>query len=358
MKNHRILFLNQPQGKPENACYQHGFVCLAEGLEALGVEFRGIVNYWKESCQSDYLLQADSHPNFNDYSVVVIDDSWFLNHQTFPDHLWQNNRNYVTVYLDSADGKKIRSNLPQFQQFDLILKTHYNTHLRYNKNIHPWAFGISNRILNTLNCCQTLSPKIPQLLVNFRLSHPVRKEIQKSFIPELEKILPLESHLESLSEFPLNAEDRLQWEQSGRRHNPHYYQRLKNSLACACFGGYFVTSFSFPWNSVFDRLVGKLQLRTATVIQWDSWRWWESLASSCVSFHVDFDRYGLKLPVQPINGKHYIGVDLDNPQHCLHQIQSQFPSLETIGANGRQWAIDHYSPLPTAKRFLTLIDSL
>lgn len=37
----------------------------------------------------------------------------------------------------------------------------------------------------------------------------------------------------------------------------------------------------------------------AVVIRWDSFRLWEPFAVGCLTVHLDFDNYGLALPVNP-----------------------------------------------------------
>ncbi|MFN6156701.1 MAG: glycosyltransferase family 1 protein, partial [Dolichospermum sp.] len=91
------------------------------------------------------------------------------------------------------------------------------------------------------------------------------------------------------------------------------------------------------------------------ILQWDSWRFWESLAAGCVTFHVDFEKYGITLPVMPENWRHYIGVDLDHVQTTVDRIAENPEILEYITQEGRSWAIKNYSPVPTALRFLEIV---
>ncbi|WP_347237749.1 glycosyltransferase [Sphaerospermopsis sp. FACHB-1194] len=93
----------------------------------------------------------------------------------------------------------------------------------------------------------------------------------------------------------------------------------------------------------------------STIVQWDSWRFWESLAAGCVTFHLDFDKYGLDIPVMPENWRHYIGIDLDNVPAAIDRIVDEPEILEKIALEGRRWAIENYSPVPTALRFLETI---
>ena len=98
-----------------------------------------------------------------------------------------------------------------------------------------------------------------------------------------------------------------------------------------------------------------LNLQSKRIIQWDSWRFWKSLAAGCVTFHVDFEKYGLHLPVMPENWRHYIGIDLDNVQEAVERIADEPEIVERISTEGRLWALEHYSPVPTALRFLGIV---
>ncbi len=94
------------------------------------------------------------------------------------------------------------------------------------------------------------------------------------------------------------------------------------------------------------------------IIQFDSWRFWESLAAGCLTFHFDFEKYGMTLPVMPENRVHYIGVDLNNIDETIGFIEQNPDRLAEIAANGRKWALEHYSPRPTAQRFLDAVAGL
>ncbi|MEG4215413.1 hypothetical protein QUA27_04270 [Microcoleus sp. Pol14C6] len=172
------------------------------------------------------------------------------------------------------------------------------------------------------------------------LDRPLRKIVWEHFFPLIQNILPLDDTVDNFDQTPSDSYHYLQWKQTGQRHNPSYYQRLKESAACASFGGS-VTSSYFTGEPIVE--------------WWDSWRFWESLAAGCVTFHVDFDKYGVKLPVMPENWRHYIGIDLDNMQDTVDRIADDPGRLEKISIEGRHWAIDNYGPVPTALRFLEML---
>jgi hypothetical protein len=88
------------------------------------------------------------------------------------------------------------------------------------------------------------------------------------------------------------------------------------------------------------------------IIRWDSWRWWESLAAGCLTFHLDFERYGFHLPVMPRAWEHYVPIDLADPKGTVDRLMAERPRWAAIAASGRTWARTHYGPEAVARRFL------
>ncbi|XGV98173.1 MAG: glycosyltransferase [Leptolyngbya sp. BL-A-14] len=358
--------------------YQHSPVVLAEGLRALGVEFYANTNYWRLAPDTDdYLFQHNPDITPDDCSVVIVNDIDFLCSQmAFPQGLFHPKRNYKTVYLDISDEdprKDIFHN--DFRQFDFIFKAHYSHKSWYPSNVYPWLFGLSERILAETQQVPDFHSRNQKVLVNFRDSrhpHTVRKFVRKHYIPKLQTVLsvdsaidkpidplnnPMDERIQAMSPYEL-----MQCAHTSGRHFPTYYKRLQYTAACACFGGFFTSPLprnqSSPISQNLRRVVTKLNLKTNRILQWDSWRFWESLAAGCVTFHVDFNKYGFCLPVMPENWKHYIGIDLDQLQESIDRIAQEPEILEKISVAGRQWALEYYNPTAIAQRFLeTLCNS-
>lgn len=342
--------------------FQHLLICLAEGLRELGIPFYSNVNYWQESLtKDDYLFRYNPDVTPDDCAIVVLTNNWFTFQVPLPQNLFHPQRKYITVYLDGDDSDKTYIQNPEFKKFDFILKTHYNQKLYYGKNFYPWAFGLSNRILHQLQEVPNFSERKQQILINFRhwkAGHPVRS-LSCMLIPHISNMLQIDNSVDSPDSRSTEPEHELQWLQTGKRHYPSYYQRLKNASACACFGGYFVPAWPKNPSNLISRttkqLLGRLRLKSQIIVQWDSWRFWESLAAGCATFHVDFEKYGIALPVMPENWRHYIGIDLDNISTAMERIADEPEILAKVATEGRIWALENYSPLPTALRFLETI---
>ena len=344
--------------------FSHLIICLAEGLKELGIPFYSNINYCQiQPDRSEYLLNHDINVTPDDCSVVVVDTKWRFYHASFPENLFHPERKYMTIYLDDMDGPTIWN--PELDDFDFRLRTHYNSQSQYPSNCRPWVFGISNRILRETSNIPKFEERTKHITVNFRVSHqtltyskcflkvaqgwlkvdnaliviehPLREIIREQFWLLIQEMMLLDDRVDDFDNPPSDSYHYLQWLQTGKRHYPNYYKRLKESLACACFGGYITPSYT----------TGE-----SLVEWWDSWRFWESLAAGCVTFHVDFQKYGIQLPVMPENWQHYIGIDLDNIQDTVARIAGDPGVLASISSSGRQWAIDNYGPVPTALRFL------
>ncbi len=355
--------------------YQHGTVVLAEGLKALGIECYSNINYWKLSPdREEYLLTHDPAVTPDDCAIVVLEHTYFLcANQSFPKDLFHPNRQYCTVYIDLSDEDPRKDIFhPDFRQFDYILKAHYCRSSWYPSNVYPYVFGLSNRMLAAIANPSDFHHRKPQLLVNYRdtqHAHTLRQFIRKHYLPKIQTILPLDHSIDIAidplspafdgNRYFMNNTDIMHFAQSSGRHFPSYYQRLKETAATTCFGGFFTTPFprnpSTPLSRNLRRVITKLHLRSNRILQWDSWRLWEAMAAGSVAIHVDFNKYQFQLPVMPENWKHYIGIDLDNLQASIDRIAQDPEILARISILGRQWAIEHYNPKAIATYVLKKI---
>lgn len=348
--------------------FSHPSICLAEGLKELGLPFYSNINYWKIAPdREEYLFTHSPNVSPDDCSIVILDQRYWYCTPAL-ENIFHSKRRYVTVYIDDVDGPTLWN--PDFNNFDLRFRLHYNKNSPYPSNCIPWVFGLSNRILKETSNLLQVQAKIKKILVNFRVDqkrlryfnawlrvpqglvevdnalvrvdHPIRKIALEQLLPLMQKVLPVDNNLEDFDIPPSDSYHHLQWVQTGQRHYPDYYKRLRESIACACFGGCITLCPA----------TGK-----PLVEWWDSWRFWESLAAGCVTFHVDFDKYGIQLPVMPQNWRHYIGIDLENIQDTVDRIAKNPGILEQISTEGRRWAIENYGPVPTAVRFLETVNS-
>ena len=362
-----VYFYCVPTGPAEDSAFQHCIVCLAEGLRDLGVPFYSNINYWRLSADGDrYLFNHDPSVAPEDCGIVVLNQEWLEHNAALPSEIFRSGRDYRTVFIDHLDGSFTDSWRPEMRRFDMILKAHYNRDWPYPSNCgQPWPFGLSNRILQQTSSIPPFSERRKEILFNFRVHHAVREVAKREMQQRFRTILPLDERADSFEAAPQEFDDYLQWCQTGRRHYPSYYRRLKQLAACAAFGGFFVPRLFdtgpriAQWGERLSRrldpVLHSVGMRSTRVMQWDSWRFWESLSAGCVTFHLDLEKYGARMPVMPENWKHYIGIDLDHVDDAVERIAGDPMLLEKISAAGREWVLKHYSPVPTATRFLEAV---
>ena len=375
----KVFFYCLPENFADKREYPHMVIALGEGLTKLGIELYSNENYWQlEPHKQEYLFKYDPQVKPEDCSIVIINHEWFCSgKRDIPENLFDSNRQYKTVLIDNFESNKGYRHLafdPEFGgKFDFILKAHCGSKFHYPDNIIPWAFGFSDRILREVAEVPDFLERKQELLVNYRnsiftskktgkkvdLTHTVRKAVREEFEPAINSLIPINKTVDNSQDCPSEPYDYLKWTQTGKRHYPDYYQRLQNSAACACFGGWFVPFLlqnpGGKMSDIYKGIYRRIGWRSTKILQWDSWRLWESWGAGCATFHLDFEKYGVMLPVMPENWKHYIGIDLDNLQKAVDKIKNEPEILEHVAIEGRKWAIENYSPLATAQHFLKIV---
>jgi hypothetical protein len=359
-----VLFCTAPQGPPENTGYDHGVVALAEGLEALnaaGAQHRwsGTVPYWRRPGPTEWLVPNDGAVHWGNADVVVVSYLLWGDHLTHPaelDHLPPTTK---LVFLDAMDGWRTFFLRPELRRFDVVLRTHLNRRYPRPANVKPWAFGLSNRLIDATAEPAPWADRRQQILFNFRVGHPLRDWARRTVVPALAGRFPANSE----TDVPPGPEDPHygDWAQSGRRHHPTYFARLGTTAVGAAYGGYFGPGLPLSLNSPVLRALYKViqltKVSTRTIVQFDSWRLWETFAAGALVVHVDLGRYGADLPEMPVNRVHYWAISPDTADRDLADLLAA--SNETLGAiadAGRRWALEFYSPGAQARRLLSYLN--
>ena len=353
-----VYFLCPPLGPPENTAYLHNVIALAEGLRELGVPTYANIDYW--STDSGPLLTAHG-PDFRDCDAVVIDsanyDAGFG--QLVPKGLFGKQRAYRLAYIDDSDARMSHGFADEVAEADVVLKVHYNRKHRYPSNFVPWQFGLTTRQIGQ---AEPLAPSFrrPTFLTNFRVSQPARELARRLLVPLLREMMDEDTTIDGFDATSgMTERDLALWHLTGRRHYPAYYQRLASSLACQCFGGSFEKRFE-EQRTWLERVLYKIDWRldlfpAASISLFDNFRFWESMAAGCCALHVDFERYGAVFPCMPRNGEHYIGVDFSDLRPTTRLLTHGREAIAAVGAAGRAWVLEHYSPRPVAERFLDAV---
>ena len=365
----------------ESGNLQEDIIAVAEGLKELGIQYFSNCNYWLQSPNTnDYLFKHHPEVAPEDCDIVVVSYTWpqwvrmgtfDLRRRPLPEGLFHKNRKYVTVCMDNNDGYRTISWEPEYRQFDLILRSKFNRRVWHPENMRPWAYGLTNRIIEATGGTLPFGARRRALLVNFGASHPfqygARVLSRTRFEPKIESLLPLDRITDNLLVEPLDAYEALMWRQTGGRFSRSYYARLKQTQAVACFCGDIIPPMPFrperylvggnraKLRRLFFQSLGLFDPRPPRAVGCDSFRLWEALAAGCATINIDLNRYGVQLPVMPENGTHYLGVDFSRVDDFVDHLREEPSLLERVAVAGRQWAETHYSPKAAAQRFLALI---
>ncbi|HKB92566.1 MAG TPA: hypothetical protein VKC60_18770, partial [Opitutaceae bacterium] len=241
------------------------------------------------------------------------------------------------VILSNSDTTSSMTALPEILSF----MAHESTFRPIKGARVPWPFGLSHERIENGAAGLPFEQRRPVLVRNFRPSpnQAIRNVLDLTFVPHLS------------SHFTID-----------RTIADNHFERLKSSLGCLAYCGHFEEDFS-P-NPYFAQEPGYMAYRQAVsflqqpmVTRWDNWRWWESLSSGCLTFHLDFEKYGLALPVLPVPWEHYIPVDLAEPKAIAEKLIELRPRWAEIAANGKVWALANYSPIAVAERFIRQVSS-
>lgn len=252
--------------------------------------------------------------------------------------------NGVVGFAASHPGRSVllcmsdAANSLGFPDSMLVFAAHEHARVKPSGRRIPWAFGLNDEVLRKIEAAYGRGPRKPVFIRNFRPSfnQSVRQMLDLAFVRNLAE------HFEIDASF----------DDSGRFNDGHY-ARLCGSLGCLAYGGEFADDVTK--NSLLREpgpagrsIVGD----GPVIVRWDSWRFWESMASGCLTVTLDFDEYGFQLPVRPANGIHYVGIRLHRLDETLGLLRGDRSRLAEIASQGRQWAIANYAPVPAALRFL------
>lgn len=360
----------------EHGGYQHNVISLAQGLQQLGIEFRASANYWRQA-NGEYLFQHDPAADPRDFDWVIISEQYLTyGDGKFPPSYFD--LPGKKIYINTGDGLVHQYNIHKlkahYARFDLLLM-HLYEDIPYPSNFRPWAYGVSQHIIDL---ARPELPKSHSICVNYRNSHSLRRLGQERIFDRLPK---------EMIDTTREMDDWKGWEneteyarycvyQSAGRHSAGYNERIGRSAATACFGGVFYIRPWF-WNWPAFKIanyfvqsaasVGRMQTLATRLglakkhvhrlYQWDSWRFWESFANGSVPIQVDLRQYKVILPEFPEPGVHYLGVDLAHAAPAVELLQD-FKRLQSMGTAGREWALAHYGPQAQARRFLRYLGEL
>ncbi|OFX70912.1 MAG: hypothetical protein A2X12_10210 [Bacteroidetes bacterium GWE2_29_8] len=354
----RVLFYLSPYISPTHSEFQHNSINLGEGMRKAGIEFYGNIDYWYENDIDGYLFRAV--PNGYNHDVAIYSTFYF---NRYPERISDVDYSKINVLIDAEDGLFTHCFKSDYKRFNCILRTHYNKNLNYPKNVYPWVFGLSERIIKEVENIRDIKP-LNRIYNNFRVSQNLRTKSIDELSPVLSKKYVMFNYLtDQLS--TTDSNDCLSyWSQTGRRHNEEYYRLLNSSMLTFVFGGIidvkpigkdYASKMLRQLNKLMSKLYRSKRSNFLFIYQYDSWRLWESLVSNTCPIHVDFEEWGFEMPYMPENGKHYIGVrNLDFKKAGDMILDLTDNEIKEIAENGKKWVLEHYN----TKRLFELLKEL
>ena len=306
--------------------------CLEDGLQELGIPVAS--NLGRD------LLDRDDRA-LRDAALVVGDVSEF---EVCPQEC-----NSVIAYVASHPGRSVvlcmsdAANSLGFPDSMVVFAAHGHARLKHGGRRIPWAFGLNREVLGKVGAARSTAPRRPVFVRNFRPSfnQSVRQVLDLAFVKNLAKTFEIDAAVDEAGRF-----------------NGAYYARLCRSLGCLAYGGEFADDVTRNAELREHGQPGRSVIgEEPVIVRWDSWRFWESLSAGCLTVALDFDEYGFRLPVLPENGVHYVGIRFDRLGEALELLAGEPSRLSQIAAQGQDWAMANYAPMPAALRFVRCVET-
>jgi hypothetical protein len=323
----------------DSSTFSYTATCLADGLDQLGIPIFANISY-ADPLITDFGFKKCTEPGIRKhvYCIVLdLQDTRQYYHQLVRFEA-PHERTIVMCMQDDA-GAFCSGGV------SASLCAHENSFRKLAGNRIPIGFGLSSAMINKSIGVSRHMHRTDGFLCSFRpsLNQHLRAALELVLLPVLQQHIPVQHR-----------------HTTAGRWNDDYYDLLRGSLGCLAYGGAFEQDFSkneyMLQNDHFRAFMSCVEQQRETVIlRWDSWRFWESLVFGCVTMHLDFEMYGFKLPVMPENWKQYVGINLANVRHDVERLVDERELMSEIAWNGRQWAIEHYSPLAVGRRFMVLL---
>lgn len=315
-------FLLSPYGGPEKANYQHACVVLGEGFRALTIPFTANIDYYPDP-SGTYLFNK-GEPSSTSYLVTSAPEEFAAFIQASPQKL---------LVLDTKD-EWIRPKSTEFiqQAHRYFMSSCTNP----SSVVKPYCFGASNRILTA-----TAAPPLPWKSRSSKIvwAHRVGNHALRNYTQQYynKTKAPISSYLDNFVK-PADPAALHEWQNTGRRHSPAYFEFLRHHKYLDAHGGY-------PTQS------------RQRIVQWDSWKLWEGFLSGNLVITADLDYYNIVLPFPLTPYKHYIPIRYDTMEKSYEKFFS-LPDIEkeAIARQGREFVRTHYNPESIAKYVLSQLD--
>ena len=319
-----FYFLLSPYGGPEKANYQHACVVLAEGLKSLQILFNSNINYYPDPSGTYLFEMGTSTPH--SYIVTSAPEEFA--------HVLKTNKNKLII-LDTKDEwirPKSTAFIPQVHRYFM------SSCCQETQVVKPWCFAASNRMLNITEHNNQHQTEWQERSDRIVWAHRVTNHALRNHALNFYKrtYTPLDTYLDNFKQ-PQESAAHHEWQHTGRRHSPDYFNYLSQHKYLDAHGGYPTSSHQ-------------------RIVQWDSWKLWEGFLSGNLVITADLDYYNILLPFKLIPFKHYIPIRY----HEMDKSYEKFFSLpdtekEAIAREGAKFVREHFNPTSMAQYMLSML---
>tara|TARA_Y100000768_G_scaffold189704_1_gene142102 strand:- start:4215 stop:6011 length:1797 start_codon:yes stop_codon:yes gene_type:complete len=345
-----ILFLLNNPGPPNRAVYQHKLITMAEGLEELNIKYDSNINYYKKT-NGDFLFKKTKLLNYNNYDYIITStNSNYLESVSYKDHdnifipeeiLKSKNRKFKLIIFDWADG--FFDYIQYLEYYDYWFKINYETNIikSISNKVYPSIICSTNRIMEHTKTEIKWEDRYINLFYSHRINHDIRGYMLNLYKTIINDDNFIKYFNDDFNEPNVNDSDYVNWCQTGRRHNPKFYEILKHTKLMDCTAG-------------FKRIINN----NVVIVQNDSWKLWEAFFAGCCVIAVDLDLFNIKFPVQPRNMFHYIGMTLDSEKDMkiINDIIDGKIDIKQIAQNGNDFVRNNYTPKEFSKYVLKTVN--
>lgn len=364
--------------------YDDAVAYLAEGLHDLGIQCFGSRNYWWDKKTASPIVKKTNIEKqfwpiiFIDYLAYQYDfidrSGKYHSRIKVPNIDLLRKNSEVLVLIDLADGYSDRGG--DDPRIDLVFRAKFNKNCKQSEKTRPYILGVQKRVLENLPRKINSEKNKKIILDTFGFSHSYSHGSRSWF---RYKIVPLLNNkgisvhrkmAGSLQRGPTQQKERRWWFLTRHLHNPEYYNLIKKFPMHASFCGELLPGLPKDPSAILKggnkakiqkkaySILSKAMGLKRRLIQWDSWRFWETLSLGVAPLLYDLEKTGVLLPVMPINWVHYVGIDPDDPESSIEKLKNEWGRVPKIGCAGRAWLIKNYAPKENAKRVLSEVQRL
>lgn len=347
----------------------HVYVCiaLAQGLKELGHDIIANQSVWDKN------LFPVSEDRTWDCEILDFRYAYHVPPWSF-EHRHKNSKPKVLV--DEMPAMNLTSPWlfhNWINRVDLILTTHgvIPRKNQFQKKVFRWGLGLTEEVISLID--ETRTERFDSDIKpwkSWRNEHSARRAVTRVFRAE-----GISNQLKT--KIVLDDKATNVCTEGVSRFNKRYFEFMNQQRFTLAFCGHLESRpVRLGWhephntNSAFkltDRISKrfyrtirgtKFNARNYAILQWDSYRFWESLYSNTIPITFDFDYWKIDTEVRPTPFKHYIPFQ--------NSAKTMFDSIEDlsdqrlgeISENGKHFFLEHHSPVAKAKRFLSCFNAL